>query len=193
MSKKDNYLRPSLTFDFSAKVSHVGLPSVYLSIYFLVPTSPIELKFKKTNSSNFYPLTKVYFRETYKSQNINHIYLNPQFTFGIIRIIANACQVCLLLSLIKTIFLHLQISISYLSIQPQRSMVCVNSKCYLACWSTLIHFNLICNTTSFRKEKMPFDTNPGVEDVYNDSIFAFIVLCSQYPLNLICSMTTFRK
>ena len=47
----------------------------------------------KTNSPNLYPPMKGYFRETYKSQNINPIYLNPKLTFRIIQIIANHCQV----------------------------------------------------------------------------------------------------
>ena len=38
--------------------------------------------------------------------------------------------------------------------------------------------------TTFRKEKniWPFDLTPGVVGVCNDSIFAFIVLCAQFPL-----------
>ena len=51
-------------------------------------------KTKKTNSSNLYPPTNDYFRETCKSQKINPIYLDPKFTLGIIRIISKACQVC---------------------------------------------------------------------------------------------------
>ena len=52
--------------------------------------------------------------------------------------------------------------------------------------------------TTFRKEKKkkkkwPFDPTPGVVGVCNDIIFAFMVLCSQFPYNLICNMTTFRK
>ena len=48
----------------------------------------------KTNSTNLYPPTKGYLRETCKSQNINPIYLNLKFTFGIIQIITYACLVC---------------------------------------------------------------------------------------------------
>ena len=45
------------------------------------------------------------------------------------------------------------------------------------------HYNLICNMTTFRKgKKWPFDPIPGVEGVHKDSIFAFIVLCAQFPL-----------
>ena len=51
--------------------------------------------FKQDNSSTSYPPTKGYsVREACKSQNINPIYLNPKFTFGIIQIITNAGQVC---------------------------------------------------------------------------------------------------
>ena len=37
--------------------------------------------------------------------------------------------------------------------------------------------------STFRKEKIwPFDPHPGVVGVCNDSIFAFMVLCAQFPL-----------
>ena len=49
----------------------------------------------KTNSTNLYPSTKGYLRETGKSQKVNPIYLNLKFIFGIIQNITNACQVCL--------------------------------------------------------------------------------------------------
>ena len=65
-------------------------------------------KGNKTNSTNLYPPTKGNLRETCKSQNINPIYLNLKLTFGIIQIITNACQVCLVLSLIKTILTSTQ-------------------------------------------------------------------------------------
>ena len=48
----------------------------------------------KTNSSKLYPPKKGYLRETWKSQNINPIYQNLKFTFSIIQMITNACQVC---------------------------------------------------------------------------------------------------
>ena len=54
-----------------------------------------KIRKNKTNSTNLYPPTKGYLRETCKSKNINPI------TFSIIQIITNACQVCLVLSLIK--------------------------------------------------------------------------------------------
>ena len=37
--------RSRLTFDFPAKVSHIGVPSTDLSIVFSETTRPIELKF----------------------------------------------------------------------------------------------------------------------------------------------------
>ena len=52
------------------------------------------LNSNKTNSFNLYTPMKGYFREIRKSQNINPIYLNHKFNFGIIQIIRNACQVC---------------------------------------------------------------------------------------------------
>ena len=42
----------------------------------------------------------------------------------------------------------------------------------------------MCNMTTFRKKKIiwPFDPTPVVIGVCNDSIFAFMVLCDQFPL-----------
>ena len=40
-------------------------------------------KSNKANSSNSYPPLKGYFRETYKSQNINTISQTPKITMGI--------------------------------------------------------------------------------------------------------------
>ena len=92
----------------------------------------------KTNSTNLYHPTKGYLRETCKSQNINPIYQNLKFTFGIIQIIKkNMSSTFLVLSLIRKYTKIYTISISDLSTQPQRSRVCVNSKFYLACRSTL--------------------------------------------------------
>ena len=66
-----------------------------LAVYiFLVFQVTLEALDNKTNSSNLYPPTKGYFRETCKSQNINPTYLNPKFTFDIIQTITNACSVC---------------------------------------------------------------------------------------------------
>ena len=44
-------------------------------------------KSNKAKSSKLFPLAKVYLRETYKLQNINHISPTPKFTMGIIQII----------------------------------------------------------------------------------------------------------
>ena len=91
----------------------------------------------KTNSSNSYPPTKGYFRETCKSQNIKPIYLNPISSPWVsFRSYQMPVKYVLVLSLIKRYICT--ISISDLSTKPQRSRVCVNSKCYLVCWSTLL-------------------------------------------------------
>ena len=37
--------RSRLTFDLSAKVAHIGVPSIYKNIVFSETTEPIELKF----------------------------------------------------------------------------------------------------------------------------------------------------
>ena len=68
-----------------------------------------------------------------------------------------------MLSLINKYTYIWTISISDLSTQHQRSTGCVNSKCYLACWSSFFHFDLICNMTTFRKGKnsWPFDPTQG--------------------------------
>ena len=41
--------RSRLTFDLSAKVAHIGVPSTYLNIVFSEITRPIETKFHRTN------------------------------------------------------------------------------------------------------------------------------------------------
>ena len=41
----NKYQRSRLTFDFSAKVAHIGVPSTYKNIVFSGITRPIELKF----------------------------------------------------------------------------------------------------------------------------------------------------
>ena len=47
-----------LTFDVSAKVAHIGVPSTYKNIFFSETTRPIELKFHvKTPYDN---LAKIY-------------------------------------------------------------------------------------------------------------------------------------
>ena len=114
----------------------------------------------KTNSTNLYPLTKGYLRETCKSQNINPIYL-LKFTFSVIQIITNACQVYLGLSLIKSILTFAQFQ--YLTFKPSpRGQVCMYIQSVtLHAGLHFFHFNLICNMTTFRKEnKMTFRPHP---------------------------------
>ena len=42
---KNKFQRSRLTFNFSAKVAHIGVPSIYYNIVFLQTIGPIELKF----------------------------------------------------------------------------------------------------------------------------------------------------
>ena len=44
----NKFQRSRSTFDLSAKVSHIGVPSTYYSIVFSETTTPIELKFHIT-------------------------------------------------------------------------------------------------------------------------------------------------
>ena len=44
----DKFQRSRLTFDLSAKVAHIGVPSIYLNIVFSKTIRPIELKFHMT-------------------------------------------------------------------------------------------------------------------------------------------------
>ena len=44
----NKFQRSRMTFDLSAKVAHVGVPSTYLNIVFSEYTRPIELKFHMT-------------------------------------------------------------------------------------------------------------------------------------------------
>ena len=44
----NEFQRSRLTFDLSAKVTHIGVPLTYLSIVFSETTRPIELKFHMT-------------------------------------------------------------------------------------------------------------------------------------------------
>ena len=41
----NKFQRSRLTFDLSAKVAHIGVPSTYLNIVFSETTKPIEIKF----------------------------------------------------------------------------------------------------------------------------------------------------
>ena len=42
----NKFQRSRLTFDFSAKVAHIGVPSTYKNIVFSQTTGPIEIKFR---------------------------------------------------------------------------------------------------------------------------------------------------
>ena len=44
----NKFQRSRLTFDLSAKVAHIGVPSTYLNIVFSETTWPIEIKFHMT-------------------------------------------------------------------------------------------------------------------------------------------------
>ena len=44
----NKFQRSRLTFDLSAKVAHIGVPSTYLNIVFSETTRPIETKFHMT-------------------------------------------------------------------------------------------------------------------------------------------------
>ena len=48
--------------------------------------SPGKTEVKQGKFVEFISPAKGYFRETYKSQNIKHIYPTPKFTLGIIQI-----------------------------------------------------------------------------------------------------------
>ena len=41
----NKFQRSRLTFDFSAKVTHIGVPSIYLNIVYSQTIGPIDLKF----------------------------------------------------------------------------------------------------------------------------------------------------
>ena len=44
----NKFQRSRLTFDLSAKVAHIGVPSTYLNIVFSETTRPMEIKFHMT-------------------------------------------------------------------------------------------------------------------------------------------------
>ena len=44
----NKFQRSRLTSDFSAKVTHIGVPSTYLNIVFSETTRPMEIKFHMT-------------------------------------------------------------------------------------------------------------------------------------------------
>ena len=45
----NKFQRSRLTFDLSAKVAHIGVPSTYLNIVFSETTRPIKIKIHMTN------------------------------------------------------------------------------------------------------------------------------------------------
>ena len=89
--------------------------------------SPGKTEVKQGYFVEFISPAKGYFRETYKSQNINPISPTPKFTFGIIQPI-NKFSVD---SSIKNKFIC-TISISDFNL-TQRPGVCVKSKCLPLC------------------------------------------------------------
>ena len=54
----DKFQRSRLTFDFSAKVARIGVPSTHLNIVFSETTWPIEIKFHMTTPYDW--LAKIY-------------------------------------------------------------------------------------------------------------------------------------
>ena len=54
----NKFHRSRLTFDLSAKVAPIGVPSTYLNIVFLETTWPIEIKFHITTPYDW--LAKIY-------------------------------------------------------------------------------------------------------------------------------------
>ena len=136
-----------------------------LSAFFKVLANRIN----NTNVTNLYPPTKGYFRK--------RMYITKHKS-QLSKLIITVCQVCLVRCLMKKYAYIYTISITDLQTQPQRSRVCVNSKCYLACRSTSLPVSLISNMTTFRKKKTTrsFDPTQGVEGMCYGSILAFVVL-----------------
>ena len=87
--------------------------------------------------------------------------------------------VLVLRSIKKNILTSTQLQ--YLTFQPNpRGQACVKIQSVTL---HFFHFSLICNMTTFRKEKKwPFDPTPGGVGVCNDGIFAFLVLSAPFPL-----------
>ena len=54
----NKFQRSRLTFDLSAKATHIGVPSIYLNIVFSETIGPIELTFHQKTPYN--KLTKIY-------------------------------------------------------------------------------------------------------------------------------------
>ena len=103
-SKKTNNTDTGLMFSKHAspsknthatKFHKLIMPTTTSTMYYILKHTYVDIISRqhfldnRTNSTNLYPPTKGYLRETCKSQNINPIYLTH-----IIQIITNACQVC---------------------------------------------------------------------------------------------------
>ena len=54
----NKFQRSRLTFDLSAKAAHIGVPSIYINIFFSETIRPIELKFQMKTPYN--KLVKIY-------------------------------------------------------------------------------------------------------------------------------------
>ena len=93
---------------------------------YIPPTSSGD---NKAKSLNGYPTIKVYFREMFKSQNINLISPTPKFSLGIIHTILVLIQIKVYTYLTGTI------SISDL---PRVRSVCKVKVFFLICWSILL-------------------------------------------------------
>ena len=70
-------------------------------------------KSNKANSLNSYPPAKGYFRETYKSQNINPISPTSKFTLGIIQIIVKS--ILTIFSMLSSKKINLSVQYQYLT------------------------------------------------------------------------------
>ena len=73
--------------------------------------------------------------------------------------------------------------------------MCVNSKCYLACRSTLLPLSFDMQHDHFKKRKSiwPFDPTPRGRWCVLWQHICFHGALWSIPFNLICNMTTFRK
>ena len=49
----NKFQRSRLTVDLSAKVAHIGIPSIYLNIAFSETTRPVELKFHMNTQGEY--------------------------------------------------------------------------------------------------------------------------------------------
>ena len=93
-SSMDIFLKQSLNDSRGLKLFQTTLTTKEMYEYALRGYFGFPIRTNKTNSSNLYPSTKNYFRETCKSQNINPIAPTHMFTLGIIQIITKTSQLC---------------------------------------------------------------------------------------------------